>query len=131
MSPVRRTPCWHPQGERVAQTVEHVTFNHGVLGSIPSALTSKIKQLWQFFGAVTGSENRGRATMWTSRDRWIVAASTDSILREGRDARALVVSLWQDPQGVAACDTSTLGTSSTHGNQITREHVRPFHTGLG
>lgn len=25
--------------ERVAQMVEHVTFNHGVLGSIPSALT--------------------------------------------------------------------------------------------
>jgi hypothetical protein len=29
-------------GERVAQTVEHVTFNHGVLGSIPSALTTKV-----------------------------------------------------------------------------------------
>ena len=27
------------KSERVAQTVEHVTFNHGVLGSIPSALT--------------------------------------------------------------------------------------------
>ncbi len=27
------------EGERVAQTVEHVTFNHGVLGSSPSALT--------------------------------------------------------------------------------------------
>jgi hypothetical protein len=26
-------------GERVAQTVEHVTFNHGVVGSIPTALT--------------------------------------------------------------------------------------------
>jgi hypothetical protein len=25
--------------------VEHVTFNHGVLGSIPSALTNKIKYL--------------------------------------------------------------------------------------
>jgi hypothetical protein len=31
--------------ERVAQMVEHVTFNHGVLGSIPSALTNKIKCL--------------------------------------------------------------------------------------
>jgi hypothetical protein len=29
--------------ERVAQPVEHVTFNHGVLGSSPSALTKKIK----------------------------------------------------------------------------------------
>jgi hypothetical protein len=34
-------------GERVAQTVEHVTFNHGVLGSIPSALTKEIKDLGQ------------------------------------------------------------------------------------
>src|SRR5262249_3528727 len=50
MSPVSRTSCWHPQGERVAQTVEHVTFNHGVLGSIPSALTSKIKKLSQITG---------------------------------------------------------------------------------
>lgn len=33
--------------ERVAQMVEHVTFNHGVLGSIPSALTKRIKQLSQ------------------------------------------------------------------------------------
>jgi hypothetical protein len=31
--------------ERVAQTVEHVTFNHGVLGSIPSALTKQFKDL--------------------------------------------------------------------------------------
>jgi hypothetical protein len=29
-------------GERVAQPVEHVTFNHGVLGSSPSALTKKL-----------------------------------------------------------------------------------------
>jgi hypothetical protein len=28
--------------ERVAQPVEHVTFNHGVLGSSPSALTKNI-----------------------------------------------------------------------------------------
>ena|ERR1700677_3391650 len=34
--------CAH---ERVAQSVEHVTFNHGVVGSIPTALTSKIKGL--------------------------------------------------------------------------------------
>lgn len=38
------------RSERVAQTVEHVTFNHGVLGSIPSALTNEIKLL--------ASENR-------------------------------------------------------------------------
>jgi hypothetical protein len=29
-----------PWSERVAQPVEHVTFNHGVLGSSPSALTN-------------------------------------------------------------------------------------------
>ena len=28
--------------ERVAQPVEHVTFNHGVVGSSPTALTKKI-----------------------------------------------------------------------------------------
>jgi hypothetical protein len=31
--------------ERVAQTVEHVTFNHGVAGSSPAALTNKNKDL--------------------------------------------------------------------------------------
>ena len=34
--------CAH---ERVAQSVEHVTFNHGVVGSIPTALTNKINKL--------------------------------------------------------------------------------------
>jgi hypothetical protein len=34
--------CAH---ECVAQSVEHVTFNHGVVGSIPTALTSKINGL--------------------------------------------------------------------------------------
>jgi hypothetical protein len=29
--------------ERVAQSVEHLTFNQGVLGSSPSALTNKIR----------------------------------------------------------------------------------------
>ena len=29
----------HAKSERVAQAVEHVTFNHGVEGSSPSALT--------------------------------------------------------------------------------------------
>jgi hypothetical protein len=32
-------PYTAPSSERVAQMVEHVTFNHGVLGSNPSALT--------------------------------------------------------------------------------------------
>jgi hypothetical protein len=32
----------HRASERVAQVVEHVTFNHGVEGSSPSALTMKI-----------------------------------------------------------------------------------------
>jgi hypothetical protein len=33
--------------EPVAQSVEHVTFNHGVQGSNPCGLTSKIKALHQ------------------------------------------------------------------------------------
>ena len=37
------------QSERVAQAVEHVTFNHGVEGSSPSALTNNIKQLYSIF----------------------------------------------------------------------------------
>src|SRR5713226_6870926 len=33
------------QREPVAQPVEHVTFNHGVPGSIPGGLTNKVKEL--------------------------------------------------------------------------------------
>src|SRR5882757_149541 len=33
------------RSERVAQPVEHVTFNHGVLGSSPSALTKQTQQI--------------------------------------------------------------------------------------
>jgi hypothetical protein len=35
--------------EPVAQPVEHVTFNHGVLGSSPSGLTNKSKDLIRIF----------------------------------------------------------------------------------
>ena len=45
IDPHPRAPYTAALSERVAQMVEHVTFNHGVLGSIPSALTSKIKYL--------------------------------------------------------------------------------------
>src|SRR5947208_7893321 len=39
-----RKACPHSAAsERVAQVVEHVTFNHGVEGSSPSALTKKVK----------------------------------------------------------------------------------------
>jgi hypothetical protein len=38
-------PYTAPSSERVAQMVEHVTFNHGVLGSIPSALTKQNQKL--------------------------------------------------------------------------------------
>ncbi len=38
----------HAKCERVAQPVEHVTFNHGVLGSSPSALTNQINHLADF-----------------------------------------------------------------------------------
>jgi hypothetical protein len=33
------------KSEPVAQSVEHVTFNHGVVGSNPAGLTNKIKHL--------------------------------------------------------------------------------------
>jgi hypothetical protein len=36
------------KSERVAQAVEHVTFNHGVAGSSPAALTKQIKYLPEF-----------------------------------------------------------------------------------
>jgi hypothetical protein len=37
--------CAMFQSERVAQAVEHVTFNHGVAGSSPAALTNEINSL--------------------------------------------------------------------------------------
>jgi hypothetical protein len=33
------------RAEPVAQSVEHVTFNHGVVGSSPTGLTNKTKGL--------------------------------------------------------------------------------------
>jgi hypothetical protein len=36
------------RAEPVAQSVEHMTFNHGVLGSSPSGLTNKIRDLLVF-----------------------------------------------------------------------------------
>ncbi len=61
-------PIWN---ERVAQPVEHVTFNHGVVGSSPTALTSKAHKisiidgsgpisadnLWQFLKKLRGRLN--------------------------------------------------------------------------
>src|ERR1700737_5644284 len=37
--------------ERVAQLVEHLTFNQEVMGSNPIALTNKINGLIEFFGS--------------------------------------------------------------------------------
>ena len=37
-----------PLGERVAQPVEHLTFNQEVPGSIPGALTSEINYLYRY-----------------------------------------------------------------------------------
>ena len=45
IDPHPRAPYTAALSERVAQMVEHVTFNHGVLGSIPSALTKEINNL--------------------------------------------------------------------------------------
>ena len=44
-----RQPPTHPAQERVAQLVEHLTFNQVVLGSSPSALTNNIKGLHKFW----------------------------------------------------------------------------------
>ena len=39
------SPVGHPIYEPLAQSVEHMTFNHGVTGSIPVWLTIKILQM--------------------------------------------------------------------------------------
>jgi hypothetical protein len=44
-SPSAATPISFLFGERVAQSAEHLTFNQGVAGSIPAALTNEIKWL--------------------------------------------------------------------------------------
>ncbi len=41
----RGTIPTHRAGEPVAQSVEHVTFNHGVVGSKPTGLTNKFNNL--------------------------------------------------------------------------------------
>jgi hypothetical protein len=46
--------------ERVAQSVEHVTFNHGVVGSIPTALT-KIPLNRQLRGAALLTAHKRRS----------------------------------------------------------------------
>ena len=48
LTPPRYPPTHAPQ-ERVAQLVEHLTFNQVVLGSSPSALTNIINNLAQKF----------------------------------------------------------------------------------
>jgi hypothetical protein len=63
------------QSERVAQAVEHVTFNHGVEGSSPSALTKKPLSCRHFFKAL--SHGLSKIPPWdkygTSRNKslWI------------------------------------------------------------
>jgi putative SOS response-associated peptidase YedK len=61
LTSTRLHPTQRPS-ERVAQMVEHVTFNHGVLGSIPSALTKKINTL-----------NHNSATRFPKDDRPLTA----------------------------------------------------------
>ncbi len=56
-------PFYSPQCELVAQSVEHVTFNHGVAGSNPAELTTPQR------AAAGGSfcEWKGAARYWTIR----------------------------------------------------------------
>lgn len=42
----------HTLRERVAQPVEHLTFNQGVMGSNPIALTREIKGLASIFAVI-------------------------------------------------------------------------------
>ena len=44
--------CPRRPGEPVAQSVEHLTFNQGVAGSIPAGLTREIKEI------VTNNSNK-------------------------------------------------------------------------
>jgi hypothetical protein len=66
------------KGERVAQTVEHVTFNHGVLGSIPSALTKRNQSLSAKIGSNGFPENC----------RWEAAGKGERSLRLRRAQKA-------------------------------------------
>jgi hypothetical protein len=56
-------PSRFVRSERVAQPVEHVTFNHGVLGSSPSALTKQKQALmWISSQPCCLSYNQGNTT---------------------------------------------------------------------
>src|ERR1700726_4759946 len=48
IDPHQAAPYTAGLSERVAQVVEHVTFNHGVEGSSPSALTKQNQALMAF-----------------------------------------------------------------------------------
>gem|GEM_PF-4377259 len=63
------------QSERVAQPVEHVTFNHGVLGSSPSALTKQLgnkiaapnpRRLWSVHTIEKAGRLDRRTYPWTT-----------------------------------------------------------------
>jgi hypothetical protein len=51
------------RAEPVAQSVEHVTFNHGVAGSSPAGLTNKTNNLGEKIGGSIFPKNRLGKTM--------------------------------------------------------------------
>jgi hypothetical protein len=51
------------RAEPVAQSVEHVTFNHGVAGSSPAGLTNKTNNLGEKIGALS-SRKTGLGRPW-------------------------------------------------------------------
>src|SRR5262244_2259813 len=53
--------------EPVAQSVEHVTFNHGVRGSNPRGLASKIKNLYEYFEVLASKKTD--LGSWLEADR--------------------------------------------------------------
>ena len=66
------------QSERVAQAVEHVTFNHGVVGSSPTALTKQVQYhvrvgVVRARGCDLRSLYRGRSSRTAARNDQTVA----------------------------------------------------------
>jgi hypothetical protein len=51
------------RAEPVAQSVEHVTFNHGVAGSSPAGLTNNFNMLGDKIGALS-SQKTGLGRLW-------------------------------------------------------------------
>src|SRR5215210_6455507 len=63
VDPPPPSPYLPSTSERVAQPVEHLTFNQEVLGSSPSALTNEFNDLCRFARSVA-SQQHGLGSIW-------------------------------------------------------------------